>query len=1158
MGDEFFETKTFAALEQIEELSKSQKILLSQDWRDVPSPEEDKAEENVLSRVFVYILAQYQEQPYLFDPYLEGLVTPVVDWLKVYARESVQAGNPGSNARVNRVARALYNYVKFRGYKTIIRFFPHEVADLALVLNYINSPDSFIHDDNQWALRFIVLLWVSLICMLPFDLAQFDPPTERGKTSMQIQKIGMAYLGKAGVEREGSALLLSRLYMRRDTSANFNEFIETAARNLSKFTPFEIIGTLHVLCEVVKSAPIETVQMRIPALADVVNQVEALPQLSFNTLIRKFNVKLLSRIALRTLPGVRIGRTVRSLDPAAAISVEAQDTAEDDVSETVEFALERLFTSLQDRDTIVRWSAAKGVARIAERLPADFVDQVIGTILDLFSIHSIAAASMYQLPAIAEATWHGASLACAELSRRGLVQSTRLSVMIEWMLKALYFDLRKGAHSIGSNVRDAAAYTVWALARLHDVSTLAPHAHTLSQTLVNVAVFDREVQIRRAASAAFQEHVGRTSHFPHGIDVLRKTDFYAVSIRRNSFLVAAPQVAEHEFYRQALLDHVLNVTLRHWDPAMRRIGAESIRHICLLDLGTLAPRVHAKVIPLLESIDVTDIHGGLLALSELGLAFRSTLNGASLERELHTLFGSLSKIPHDTLVTSRNGIVTGEACRVVSITVTLSEIEAVHGSSVPKWEQLVDFGIKHRTGEVQEEGAKALGTVSSLVNCEKTVLRLIKELSGGSPFAQQSLGTVLGYLAYGAHSNALQEAIAQVLDCLDSSTTTMKNNVEGRRNCFIAIPKILASVIHSLPNFISPENTVKLFDALLLGLSDYTIDERGDVGSWIRIACVNGLATCIELLISHAKILSEFEKYLPSSKYHAAIGGILKQGVEKLDNVRFEAGRCFLRLLRLSPPDVSHPTHWTVSHSSMFKILLPSINEEVIGWNDGPWLFPKVVQLLKVDHYRQDLLEGLVLSLGSKTDVTQRNVSESLSQYVEHLPVESETEYNLVEFVGDLLRLTDGKLGSNAVVIPVLQTLNVLLSSGALVNCDKCVSGQSLLTSVLRLASRGVERLKSVQRINECSKIVIHLLVFASLYESCATAIRSFLVHKFPVVRSSTAENLYLLLQSADLGRDTDGVEEILLQTEWTNNAHDMFEAAASSVVDLLLSTEQE
>ena len=33
------------------------------------------------------------------------------------------------------------------------------------------------------------------------------------------------------------------------------------------------------------------------------------------------------------------------------------------------------------------------------------------------------------------------------------------------------------------------------------------------------------------------------SLFPHGIDVLGKTDFYAVSIRKHAFLVAAPQVA---------------------------------------------------------------------------------------------------------------------------------------------------------------------------------------------------------------------------------------------------------------------------------------------------------------------------------------------------------------------------------------------------------------------------------------------------------------------------------------------------------------------------------------------------------------------------------------------------------------------------------------
>jgi len=77
------------------------------------------------------------------------------------------------------------------------------------------------------------------------------------------------------------------------------------------------------------------------------------------------------------------------------------------------------------------------------------------------------------------------------------------------MCQALYFDIRKGAHSIGANVRDAAAYVLWALARAQEPAALAPHTDVLARNLVTVALFDREIHVRRAASAAFQEHVGR-------------------------------------------------------------------------------------------------------------------------------------------------------------------------------------------------------------------------------------------------------------------------------------------------------------------------------------------------------------------------------------------------------------------------------------------------------------------------------------------------------------------------------------------------------------------------------------------------------------------------------------------------------------------------
>lgn len=116
------------------------------------------------------------------------------------------------------------------------------------------------------------------------------------------------------------------------------------------------------------------------------------------------------------------------------------------------------------------------------------------------------------------------------MARRGLIADSRLQELIDWMRKvrftvlphykylsdppflhkALFFDIRKGAHSVGSSVRDAASYVLWSLARAQSISGLAPFADGLARTLVTVAVFDREVHIRRAASAAFQEFVGRT------------------------------------------------------------------------------------------------------------------------------------------------------------------------------------------------------------------------------------------------------------------------------------------------------------------------------------------------------------------------------------------------------------------------------------------------------------------------------------------------------------------------------------------------------------------------------------------------------------------------------------------------------------------------
>ena len=50
--------------------------------------------------------------------------------------------------------------------------------------------------------------------MIPFDLDQFDEAHERGRTAGAVEEIAKRFLGRSGVEREGAALVLSRLYTR--------------------------------------------------------------------------------------------------------------------------------------------------------------------------------------------------------------------------------------------------------------------------------------------------------------------------------------------------------------------------------------------------------------------------------------------------------------------------------------------------------------------------------------------------------------------------------------------------------------------------------------------------------------------------------------------------------------------------------------------------------------------------------------------------------------------------------------------------------------------------------------------------------------------------------------------------------------------------------
>lgn len=112
-----------------------------------------------------------------------------------------------------------------------------------------------------------------------------------------------------------------------------------------------------------------------------------------------------------------------------------------------------------------------------------------------------------------------------------------------------------------------------------------------------------------------------------------------------------------------------------------------------------------------------------------------------------------------------------------------------------------------------------------------------------------------------------------------------------------------------------------LIQALLDGLKDYSIDERGDIGSWIRLVSIRGLTSITQLIFASGHLLasSQLEEYLSPEMFTTIASGVLKQGVERLDNVRHEAGQCFMTLLNAELPDVPNRERWELPANSLLR-----------------------------------------------------------------------------------------------------------------------------------------------------------------------------------------------------------------------------------------------
>lgn len=143
-------------------------------------------------------LYKYQEQSQLLDAHLEGVVHPLSLLLREQAIAlSHDPGAPTPLLRVLGICRLLSVLVTVRGYKTVVRFFPHEASDLEAVLHVTHvvrdhkpgstgsagaprpgaGPGPVAAEDvglAVWEAQAVLLLWLSILILIPFELSTVD------------------------------------------------------------------------------------------------------------------------------------------------------------------------------------------------------------------------------------------------------------------------------------------------------------------------------------------------------------------------------------------------------------------------------------------------------------------------------------------------------------------------------------------------------------------------------------------------------------------------------------------------------------------------------------------------------------------------------------------------------------------------------------------------------------------------------------------------------------------------------------------------------------------------------------------------------------------------------------------------------------------------
>lgn len=976
-----------------------------------------------------------------------------------------------------------------------------------------------------------MLLWLSHLMLAPFELATVSSLcVEFGDLPDEFAALGLPHVARAllglalhhlyvpGKDREAASMLLVRLALRGDmqrlglpqTVVNFCfRGLTTPCNNGDQY---RYIGLLSLLFGMVNTA----------------SSIEAAPFLQQASAISHSLATDTTEhmSAVRTSAPARkaVIKTMRaSMLHALYLADSGDDIAQERLNKTLEDGIQVLLEWLSDTDTPVRQAAGKALAVLVLKLDSDMAAEVIEAVtaclnedvlLEELATGELVTATdlMYvdmtryrkNVNAVNVLKWHGAMLTLGHLLFRRAPPASQLGPLLEALLMGLKFEQRSNVGtSVGVAVRDAACFGLWSLARKYSTAELnavrpgSPETSVLQSVaneLVTAACCDPSGNLRRGASAALQELIGRhPDAIVDGIAVVQVVDYQAVARRSRAVTEVADGVSRLDSdYRTALMHALLEWRGgRAADSEGRRQAATTIGH--LFDTSDLLTkrtflRVIIDQIQRLKTtntgVNATTRHGLLLALAAIVVQLHMDSHGAELFDTLTDPVVSVVEQATGDL----NGRVSADLINVLEASATVIKALATMVSSCwsaqaqASWSITV-FPILERC-TTATESAQVIPVAATasrslyLMLPQAHKLKLLQSWTckiNSATTARvargrlDTLSALFTHVTDDAELSSHAPVISEYLSSIVVSNLPSELRVAAMEN--IATILISASMLDH-------KSQIAFQSALGSGLADYTSDQRGDIGSLLRFASIEALQAAQQ----NTKLNFDRLVFLPR---------VVRLAAEKLLKVRFSAW-CYLA--KNWPKQTDTPSG---IHAFRHPADVSSVD-----------YFRQLLALLDIPDLLSDLAVGLAASIGGGTDDVSRAASSALVEYLID-PSAHGREQELHAIIVALSRYVEAHASQNGRdILPAIDTIRLLL--------EQCSA--YLVKEPVTITSSIEAMLNELQRLpGDISKLEAIIRLWATLAEIDGCEVEMLdkcsrkLSHKWPRIRNAAATCLFTL-----------------------------------------------